>query len=99
MGEMKSACLVKCKLFNPGNILITKIALCLLNSDDVGQAIARHLKGDWGDVCAEDKKSNDFAVNNELRMLSAFKDREDNKFWIITEADRSYTTVLLPSEY
>ena len=61
--------------------------------------LARHQSGDWGIVCEADKKENDFSVKNGFRILSAYKTLQDVKIWIITEADRTSTTVLLPSEY
>jgi hypothetical protein len=54
-----------------------------------------HVRGDWGDLDEEDKKENEFSVLRRLRILSAYKVR-DEKFWLITEADRSATTILLP---
>ena len=68
-------------------------------------SLARHIKGDWGDVDAEDKLSNDEAVkSSEDRVLSAYNDDRFPKngiatIWIITEWDRSVTTVLFPDEY
>ena len=62
--------------------------------------LARHLRGDWGDLCEEDKQENEFSVRNGFRILSAYKLNGDGqKVWIITEADRSATTILLPDEY
>ncbi len=58
----------------------------------------RHVTGDWGDLCDEDKAMNDEAVELGNRILSAY-DTPNGKLWIITEADRSVTTFLLPSEY
>lgn len=63
------------------------------------QAMRRHARGDWGDVGQEDWKANDLALQEGTRILSAYKSSEGIKFWIITEADRSSTTVLLPEEY
>ena len=60
--------------------------------------IERHLNQDWGDVCEEDKQSNNQALINCGRLLSSYK-LGDETIWIITEADRSATTILLPSEY
>jgi hypothetical protein len=60
--------------------------------------LARHQAGDWGDVSDEDKKSNDEAVEDGYRVLSAYQ-LNGVKIWIITEADRSATTFLLPEEY
>lgn len=61
--------------------------------------LARHVTGDWGDVCEDDKKVNDDAVKEGDRILSAYTLKDGTKFWIITEGDRSVTTFLLPSEY
>src|SRR6266576_2683657 len=61
--------------------------------------IRRHQSGDWGELCEEDKRENEFSVHNEFRILSAYRTRNDVKIWIITEADRSATTLLLPHEY
>ena len=61
--------------------------------------LSRHGSGDWGEVCEADKKENDFSVRNGFRLLSAYRLRDGTKIWIITEADRSATTILLPEEY
>ena len=61
--------------------------------------LGRHASGDWGEVCEADKKENDFSVRNGFRLLSAYRLRDGTKLWIITEADRSATTILLPEEY
>jgi hypothetical protein len=61
--------------------------------------LARHASRDWGEVPPEDWEENEFSINNELRVLSAYSLRNGTKIWIITEADRSATTILLPSEY
>lgn len=64
----------------------------------VHKSIQRHLKCDWGDMSNEDKSENDFAVKKgDLRIFSAYE--LNPKIWIITEADRSATTVLFPEEY
>ena len=69
------------------------------------RCVARHYYMDWGDLCEEDKKLNDLAVKTGDRILSAYKIPKDlrigyaDKIWIITEADRSRTTVLFPDEY
>lgn len=59
----------------------------------------RHVSGDWGDLCEEDKRENEFSVNRRLRILSAYVLTTGVKVWVITEADRSMTTILLPEEY
>jgi len=61
--------------------------------------LQRHQAGDWGEVCEEDKRENEFSVRNGFRILSAYRTRNEVKIWIITEADRSATTLLLPHEY
>jgi len=61
--------------------------------------IERHQTGDWGELCEEDKRENEFSVHNGFRILSAYRTRNDVKIWVITEADRSVTTLLLPHEY
>ena len=62
-------------------------------------ALRRHASGDWGDVCTDDLQSNQDALQNGLRLLSVYWSSEGIRFWIITEADRSATTILLPDEY
>jgi hypothetical protein len=69
-----------------------------LNQLHVLRSLARHMRGDWGDVCAEDKAANNAALRNGDRILSVYHSNE-TKFWIITEWDRSVTTILLPCEY
>ena len=65
----------------------------------VTESLGRHAKGDWGDLCQEDKKENDFSLREGFRLLSAYEREGLPKIWIITEADRSATTVLFPDEY
>ncbi|HZZ78269.1 MAG TPA: hypothetical protein VFE62_07105 [Gemmataceae bacterium] len=86
-------------LFSLGNMAITSGALRTVDTDDVHAAIGRHRRGDWGDVGPEDWKENDDALKEGRRLLSSYKDRQGIKFWIITEYDRSLTTILLPDEY
>ena len=86
-------------LFHPGRILATPGALSLVECGiDLLEYLKRHLNGDWGDVCDEDKVENLFSLKHGLRLLSAY-DTPFGALWIITEADRSVTTFLLPSEY
>ena len=61
--------------------------------------LERHQAGNWGELCEEDIRENEFSVRNGFRILSAYRTRLDAKIWIITEADRSATTFLLPHEY
>ena len=61
--------------------------------------IRRHLEGDWGDISPEDAGENELSLEQGFRLLSAYKLPGGGKIWIITEADRSATTILLPEEY
>lgn len=62
--------------------------------------LRRHLDGDWGDLCSDDKRQNDAALKSgEDRLLSSYQVAPGLKLWIITEWDRSVTTLLLPDEY
>lgn len=63
------------------------------------QFIHRHVVGDWGELDEEDRRENELSVKEGLRILSAYRLRDGTKIWIITEADRSATTILLPDEY
>lgn len=87
--------------FSLGSLVATPAALKAL--EDAGQSpsefIARHSAGDWGDVDKSDRKLNDAAVKDGERILSAYHTTKGVKLWIITEADRSSTCILLPEEY
>lgn len=61
--------------------------------------LRRHVCGDWGELCEEDRQENEFSLQNGFRVMSAYRTRKDVKLWVITEADRSVTTLLLPDEY
>jgi len=82
-----------------GQTVITPNALDTLHPEDVREALARHARGDWGDCGKEDAAENEFALGKHLRLFSVYQDRTGQKFWIITEADRSATTILLPEDY
>jgi len=79
--------------------LATPNVLDSVPKEEIFAALQRHQNCDWGDVCAQDKWSNDRAVKNRERLVSVYHSKEEIKFWIITEADRSATTVLLPEDY
>jgi hypothetical protein len=85
----------------PGRMVITVGAQETLDSEDAHKAlIEKHLEGDWGILGSEDKRLNDEAVvSGEDRILSKYRDRNGHDFYIITEWDRSYTTILLCGEY
>ena len=82
-----------------GKTVITVNAMATLDPDSVQQALRRHATGDWGDLSPEDRQENDLSAREGFRILSAYTDPNGTKFWIITEADRSATTVLLPEDY
>jgi len=86
-------------LFPLGQVVITPNALNTLSETDVRQALHRHVHGDWGDVCGEDAAANEAALRHGLRLFSVYHAADSTKFWIITEADRSSTCVLLPEDY
>lgn len=65
----------------------------------VGLCLCRHMRGDWGDLDAEDKASNEAALTDGSRLFSAYENPTLPKVWVITEADRSATTVLFPDKY
>jgi len=85
--------------FPLGRTVITRNALDRLSSDDVQIALARHAAGDWGDVCPEDRHENELSLREGFRLLSVYQSKAGERFWVITEADRSVTTVLLPEDY
>lgn len=85
--------------FQLGKIYVTKAVQAQICPIDALSSLSRHWQGDWGDVVAGDATANDQAVNDGTRLLSAYQSREGIKFWIITEADRSSTTILLPEDY
>ncbi len=85
--------------FSPGQIVITANAQQVLSQADVQQSLARHLAGDWGDCDPEDWQENELALREGFRLFSVYHTSQGQKFWIITEADRSATTLLFPEDY
>ncbi|HEX8195562.1 MAG TPA: hypothetical protein VF571_05065 [Pyrinomonadaceae bacterium] len=88
-------------LFTLGRIFLTIGAEEALEeaNQQPQEFLALHQSGDWGNVCDDDKKENELSVKEGFRILSAYKTANDTKLWVITESDRSSTTILLPSEY
>ena len=87
--------------FKLGTVVATRGVMEYIN-EDVGMIfsyIARHAIGDWGDACKGDKKTNEDALKNGMRLMSVYKLKDGKTIWIITEWDRSVTTVLFPDEY
>lgn len=91
----------KSSLFALGQVVATPGALAALAG--LGQTpealLARHAQGDWGDLGEEDRQENDRSLARSLRLLSSYTLPDGTALWIITEADRSATTLLLPDEY
>ena len=87
------------KLFPLGQIVITRGALDSLHPADVCESVLRHARGDWGECGPEDAAENERSLRKGFRLFSVYRDRSGEKFYIITEADRSLTTILLPEDY
>jgi hypothetical protein len=87
--------------FPLGRVVATPGALLALS--EAGQTpqefLDRHVAGDWGELDEEDRQENELSVAEGFRILSAYRLRDDARIWVITEADRSATTLLLPEEY
>ena len=88
-------------LFPLGRTLATPQALAVLEAHGVAPAslLERHARGDWGELCPEDVEANREALREGLRLLSSYRLAEGVKVWVITEADRSATTLLMPDDY
>lgn len=82
-----------------GQIMATPRALRELDDEDRLLGLCRHQRGDWGNLDEEDRESNEQALVEGSRLLSVYTARSGRRFWIITEWDRSATTILLPEEY
>ena len=85
--------------FRLGHIVSTPNALSQLTHEDILMGIQRHQAGDWGDPPAGNKEANDRALVEWTRLWSVYRSAAGVKFWIITEADRRVTTVLMPEDY
>ncbi len=87
-------------LFDLGRVATTPGALALFASagDNPARLLERHRSGDWGDVSPEDARENEYSLKHGFRVLSSYEVAGE-RVWIITEADRSSTCILLPSEY
>lgn len=82
-----------------GKTCTTPRAADTLNAEDVLHALCRHAHGDWGELTPDDREANDDQLRHGGGILSLYSDRRGIRFYIITDADRSLTTVLLPDEY
>ena len=88
-------------LFQLGEVVATPGAVAAMQEHNISPQtlLQRHVTGDWGVVCKEDAKLNNDAVTYDNRILSNYPIASNTRIWIITEWDRSVTTLLLPSEY
>ena len=89
---------------NMGRFLMTRGVNDLVAEDEaftkfVMSSLTRHCRRDWGDITDEDKQENELSLKEGYRLLSAYESKGLPKIWIITEADRSATTILFPDEY
>ena len=85
--------------FELGQVVITSNASEQLTEVDTMIALARLKIGDWGDCSDDDWQSNNDALLHDERIVSVYHTQKDTKFWIITEHDRSVTTILMPEDY
>src|SRR5262245_12921058 len=92
---------MKQPLFELGQLAATPAALeALINSGERAETfLRRHLSGDWGEISADDAEENELALRKGFRILSAYTLKTGEKIWLITEADRSVTTIILPEDY
>lgn len=82
-----------------GELVATPNALSSISNDEILRALGRHSQGDWGDLGRDDWATNDRALEHGGRLFSAYNSAHGTRFWIVTEHDRSVTTVLLPEDY
>ena len=85
--------------FDAGRLVATPGVLMRVPQDEIDSAVSRHLQGDWGELEGDDWHMNDRALRIGGRIFSVYQSSSGTKFWIITEADRTATSVLLPEEY
>jgi len=90
--------------FNPGQLVVTRGVNDLIATNEefakhVHLSLKRHLAGDWGELCDEDRVTNEFALQHGERLFSVYTKEGLPKIWVITEWDRSVTTTLFPDEY
>lgn len=88
-------------LFSLGKLVATAGALDALarSEQSPGEFLTKHARGEWGDLDAFDTEANRAAIRDGSRILSSYKTRQGEVIWVITEADRSSTCILLPSDY
>ena len=94
-----SAQTIPVAVFRLGRIIATPNARESITQDDILLGIQRHQAGDWGDLTDDNRATNDRALAQGGRIVSAYNAINGTRFWLITEADRSVTTILLPEDY
>ena len=87
------------RTFPLGRIVMTAHAVNTIPFTDIATGLIRHARCDWGDIGEDDGYQNECALGNGLRLHSVYHSRRAGEFWVITEGDRSATTVLLPDDY
>jgi len=97
--ETQCTAMLEIRKFELGRVVITSAALATLPTEDVESAVRKHANGDWGEIEDEDQEANEHALLAGLRLFSAYRTECGIRFYIITEWDRSVTTVLLPEDY
>ncbi len=87
--------------FELGQIVATPGALAALKKagQQPGEFLTRHVNREWSDLPDDDRKENDYSLEHGFRLLSSYRTNADDRLWIITESDRTVTTILLPEEY
>jgi len=90
---------MRAALFPLGRVVATPGALAVLSPEEPLALLRRHQGGDWGEVPSDDARENERSVKQGFRIISSYVAASGEKVWLITEADRSATTLLLPSEY
>lgn len=85
--------------FRIGRLALSRGAMASVPIEEWVIGLSRHIRGDWGLIGEADRRENESSVDGHFRLLSAYETEDGVKYWIITEADRSQTTILLPADY
>ena len=88
-------------LFPLGELVATPGALAALQKagQSPAELLSLHVRGQWGDISEEDRRENEYSLQHGFRLLSSYRTNANETIWLVTESDRSVTTLLLPSEY
>jgi hypothetical protein len=87
--------------FDLGRVIATPAALAAIEKagQEAGEFLVRHANCDWGDLGDSDREENQYGIEHGLRLMRSYRTNAGEKVWVITESDRSATTLLLPDEY